>query len=515
MGPFSPARVHHVAHRERGTLSGLTHRALIGWVAIAVAALCGLATPAGSQAARIIVLERDGRAIMTNNPFVPAVTPTPAPSPPGVASAARAGPRAQVPDRNVRTELTRLRRIHAISTAAYRSYLTSLNLALRTVSRLRGTRAAELEAVIENLHNIAARGLLTPSRLPALFLTLTRNRQWWTTGPLLSADQRVQFAGSGIVWEYYPGQGIELQVLGSFSSAQAQCASGQPRLYAQCSALLSELVPLAAHRAGGLTWEYYFDFDGGLPPWTSAMSQGTALQALADAYKALADPFYLTIGSQALAAFTVAPATGVAIGTSVGERYVQYTFDAGRQDEVINAFLQSLIGLDDYAQTSKNPIAARLFAVGTAEAQAELPQFDTGAWSLYQPGIEDDLSYHELVTGFLQQLCAMTKTNVYCTTATHFEQYLKTPPALQLLTARLKARRPSTVNFWVSKISRVGITVLRGAKTLFLTSADFPFGRHTFEIAALRTPGTYTVRLDATDLAGNYSQTEGNVRVSQ
>lgn len=224
--------------------------------------------------------------------------------------------------------------------------------------------------------------MLTPSRLPALFLTLTRNREWWTTGPLLSADQRVQFAGSGIVWEYYPGQGIELQVLGSFSSAQAQCASGQPHLYAQCSALLSELIPLAAHRAGGLTWEYYFDFDGGLPPWTSAMSQGTALQALADAYKALGDPSYLAIVNRALAAFTVAPPSGVAIRTSVGARYVQYTFDPGRQDEVINAFLQSLIGLDDYAQTSKNPLAARLFAAGTAEAQAELPQFDTGAWSL-------------------------------------------------------------------------------------------------------------------------------------
>lgn len=493
----------------------MTQRALFGWVAIAAAAILGSGTPADSQVARVVVLQRDGHAILTNNPFVPAVTSTPAPITSAVASAARALPRAQVGDRNVRSELARLRRIHAISTTGYRSYLASFNLALHTVRRLHGTRAAELEAVIENLHNIAARGLLTPSRLPALFLTLTRNRQWWTTGPLLSADQRVQFAGSGIVWEYYPGQGIELQVLGSFSSAQAQCASGQPHLYAQCSALLSELIPLAALRAGGLTWEYYFDFDGGLPPWTSAMSQGTALQALADAYKALGDPSYLALANRALAAFTVAPPSGVAIRTSVGARYVQYTFDPGRQDEVINAFLQSLIGLDDYAQTSKNPLAARLFAAGTVEAQAELPQFDTGAWSLYQPGVEDDLSYHELVTGFLQQLCAMTRAAIYCTTATHFEQYLKTPPALQLLTGGLKAGRPSTVNFWVSKISRVGITVLQGAKTLFLTSADFPYGRHTFEIPALRARGTYTVRLDATDLAGNYSQTDGNVRVSR
>ena len=460
------------------------------------------------------MLSRDGQAVVTKDPFLPAVTPTPAPLRSAAARAPGAARRADLAEGNVRSELAHLSRVHAISIAAYRSYLGGFNRALRSVTRLHGARRAELEAVIENLHSIAARGMLTASRLPALFLTLNRNRQWWTTGPLLAPDQRVQFAGSGLVWEYYPDQGIELQVLGSFSSAQARCASGQRRVVAQCSALLSELIPLAAHRAGGLTWEYYFDFDGGLPPWTSAMSQGTALQALADAYRALGDRSYLTIGNRALRAFTVAPPAGVAVKTHRGARYVQYTFDPGRRDEVINAFLQSLIGLDDYSQASKNPLAARLFAAGNAEAQAELPRFDTGAWSLYQPGVEDDLSYHDLVTGFLQQLCAMTRADVYCTTAKHFQNYRKTPPALRLLTGRVKAHQQSTVHFWVSKISRVGITVLHDGRTLFLTSADFPYGRHTFEIPALPASGAYTVELDATDLADNYNQIDGTLRVT-
>ena len=54
-------------------------------------------------------------------------------------------------------------------------------------------------------------------------------------------------------------------------------------------------------------------------------------------------------------------------------------------------FLQSLIGLYDYARVSGSQLAGRLFAAGDAQARAELPQFDTGAWSLYQPGIEDSL----------------------------------------------------------------------------------------------------------------------------
>ena len=102
------------------------------------------------------------------------------------------------------------------------------------------------------------------------------------------------------------------------------------------------------------------------------------------------------------------------------------SFAAG--DEVLNAFLKSLIGLYEYAQVSKSPLAARLFAAGNAEAQAELPQFDTGSWSLYKPGVEDTLAYHELVIGLLQKLCAMTKATVYCTTASHFLSYLKSAP---------------------------------------------------------------------------------------
>jgi hypothetical protein len=129
-----------------------------------------------------------------------------------------------------------------------------------------------------------------------------------------------------------------------------------------------------------------------------------------------------------LALFTAAPPSGVAVNTPLGARYVEYSFDPAPGDQVLNAFLQSLIGLDDFAQTSKSPLAARLFSAGNAEAEAELPQFDTGSWSLYKPGVEDSLAYHEFVTELLKRLCAMTRASVYCTTASHFESYLTTAP---------------------------------------------------------------------------------------
>ena len=104
----------------------------------------------------------------------------------------------------------------------------------------------------------------TPSRLPSLFLTLERNRQWWTTEPVLANGARVSFAPSKIVWQYYAGQGIEIQWLATFGKANAYYRSGHEN--ASLRQLLSEVLPLASSRAGGIAWEYEFRFDGGAPP---------------------------------------------------------------------------------------------------------------------------------------------------------------------------------------------------------------------------------------------------------
>jgi hypothetical protein len=463
--------------------------------------------PSTAGAAPVVVLTPAGHALHRNDPYLtmPATTPAPV----VVASAAKAKPKRN--ERTVRTELVRLRNTHAITPAQYGQYNGGFSAAIASEKRLRGTRKTELAAVVNNLHAIAASGQLTPSRLPVLFQTLARNRQWWTTGPLLGSGQRVEFSGSNLVWQYYPGQGIELQVLGTFGKADGLYTAGSAA-YPQLIALLNEMIPLAAQRGGGLTWEYYFKFDGGSPPWTSAMAQGTALEALTRGYQASGDGNYLQIAQQALPIFSVAPKTGVAERTPLGARYLQYSFAPGT--DIINAFLQSLIGLYDYGQVSGSVIAQRLFAAGNAQAQSELPRFDTGAWSLYQPGSEDTLSYHELVTGFLQQLCQRTDAPVYCTTADHFETYLTTLPVLQLVTQRLKFKHQASIAFRLSKVSHVGIVLLRGTQTVFQTSAGFSHGSHSFTIPALKRRGTYTVRLAATDLAGNFARIIGTVQVS-
>jgi hypothetical protein len=503
-------------------------------ILLAVAAV--LTLPASAFAASVLVLGPGGRVTACNDPYLggPALTPAPSGdaltlhspslaargsstggagvgtgtgSPPtstrGTTRTSRAASGKHKKKKNVTfaSVLARMARRGQISAAQQQQARAAFNGALATERKLGGTPRAELAAVTTTAHELAAAGRLWPSRLPMVEATLNANRRWWSHGTLLSYGQRVMFAGSQLVWEYYPGQGIQLQVLGTFGTANGLWQAGQDTQLAQ---LLSEMIPLASHRGGGLTWEYYFTWEGGAPPWTSAMSQATALQALSHAYQATHDRSYLTVAAHALTPFTRTPAQGgVALRTPHGVRFVQYSFTPGTS--ILNAFLQSLIGLDTYAQVSGSQTAAQLFAEGDAEALWELPQFNTGAWSLYQPGEEDDLSYHELVTSFLQKLCTLTAATGYCTTATAFTTDLKTPPALTDLTSRTRARKPFALRFRLSKISKVGLTIRRGTTVVESTSATFPYGVHSFAVPKL-SKGAYTVTLTASDLAGNYTR---------
>ena len=119
------------------------------------------------------------------------------------------------------------------------------------------------------------------------------------------------------------------------------------------------------------------------------------------------------------------------------------------------------------------------------------------------------------MTGFLQQLCSRTNATVYCTTAQHFQTDLRTPPSLSLLTTHARAHKPIALSFQLSKISHVGIVVLRGSQTVFSTSATVPYGVHSFAVPAIKRTGQYTIHLAATDLAGNFNRIVGSIQITR
>jgi hypothetical protein len=416
----------------------------------------------------------------------------------------------------------------AISEATYRQDYSAYLAAKSSLGKLSGTRREELGAVLANVQAMASAGELIPSRLPALFLTLERNRQWWTTGPLLNGESRVSFPGSRIVWEHYPGQGIEIQWLATFGEANGYFLSGNEN--ANLRQLLSEVIPLATQRAGGIAWEYMFRFDGGAPPWTSGLSQGTALQVLARAWSRFKEPADLVAAQQALGIFQTPPPQGVRVTTPAGAMYAEYTY--APSDRILNGFIQSLVGLYDYTSITKDPLGLALFEAGDAEARAIVPRYDTGAWSMYDQFGESDLNYHELLTEFLQHLCERTRKGppltpatatgvqipgdqIYCTTAQRFTADLHTPPAIALLSKTLPGGARAGVQLSLSKVATVVLTVRHGAKVVWSDSATVERGKPRLLWVTPAGGGSFSVELTATDLAGNVSSTSGTVLVSR
>jgi hypothetical protein len=215
--------------------------------------------------------------------------------------------------------------------------------------------------------------------VPLAFETLERNRQWWTTGRLLGYGARVGFRGSELVWQSYPGQGIQVQWLATFGKANGLFTG---RTYdARLRALLDEALALRATRAGGTAYESWFAFSGGRPPWVSALSQGTGLQALSRAAVRLREPRYFTAARDALGIFRVPPPVGVRVDTSTGAHYLQYSF--APRLRIVNGFVQALNGLHDFGALANDDEGRALFGAGEAQLAVELPLADTGAWSRY------------------------------------------------------------------------------------------------------------------------------------
>ena len=383
----------------------------------------------------------------------------------------------------------------------------------------------------------------------------------------------MSFPSSRLIWQYYPGQGIEIQWLATFGKANGYYLSGHEN--GNLRQLLSEAIPLASKRAGGVAWEYLFKFDGGQPPWTSGLSQGTALQVLSRAWSRFADPAYLSAAQQALGVFQTAPPPGVRVRTAAGALYAEYTYAPG--DRILNGFIQALVGLYEYASITKDPLGLRLFEAGDAEARAGVPRYDTGAWSLYDQYGESNLNYHELLTEFLQHLCDRTRKGppstpsappsattttgtsstpapagggaspsagassshgagapavsaggraaqagsgipgdgIYCTTAKRFTDDLGTPPAVALLSKKLPGGARAGVQLSLSKISRVGLIVRKGGRVVWRNSATVERGKPKLLWVTPAKGGAFDVTLTASDLAGNFATATGTIVVTR
>jgi hypothetical protein len=416
--------------------------------------------------------------------------------------------------RTVKRELARLAATGQITTLERDQRLGGFNSVKSAARRLpRGTtRRTELLGVVSTVEGIAAARRLTAPRLVPLWLTLERNRAYWTANTRGPSGSRMSFPGSQLVWQYFPGQGLQFHPLANFAKLNQLWASRSPAM----GDLLDELLALRVPRAGGVAWEYYFAFGGGRPPWVSGLSQGTGIQSIARvAQREGREEEVLPIAKQALGVFRTQTPEGVRVPAPDGAEYALYSFAPNLH--VINGFVQAVVGLYDLGRITGDPEARALYEEGERVARRELPTFDTGAWSLYSRGDvqrESDLSYHQLLRSFLRSMCTRTDDPVYCDTELRLAQYELEAPVVSLATARLRGGTTGKVRVRLSKISRVGLRFSRGGRVVSTKPAVVVgHGTPSLSWTVPRRAGDYDVAVTAVDLAGNVGTAEGTIEV--
>jgi hypothetical protein len=359
---------------------------------------------------------------------------------------------------------------------------------------LPGARARELGGV---LHDVALQWRrYTRPRALALFSMLDANADFLGVNNIPAPRSDI-VAGDGVVYRLFSGHGFQFHPLGNFAALNDHVARGRDE---EAARLAASLAARAVPRGRAKVWEYYFLFGGGRPPWTSGMAQAVAAQALARAGSRLSNR---SLTGAATSAYRAVP-LDLLLGLAAGPWIQHYSFS---RLVVLNAHLQSLLSIWEYATLAADAGASALGGRMEGSAKAMFPRFDTGYWSRYSLGSDSSLHYHEYVVSLLRTLARRSGDDFWAQKAARFQLYLEQPPLFKAASAGTTLyplpaegfRDQARIAYWVSKPSTVGLTV--GGQRF---SGAVSGGWHRFVWRpGRRPPGRYVVRISAVDLAGN------------
>jgi hypothetical protein len=294
-------------------------------------------------------------------------------------------------------------------------YRTAVTRALRDVNTIPKLRAYVVASQLSQLTPLW--DSYTSPRALSLFSQLEANLDYLEAQRL--PDTQLDIAGDdGVVYRWFPHLGFEFHPLANFGVLNNDAATEDVEsTRTLADALLARAVP----RGSRLIWEYQFRFGGGRPPWASGMAQAVGAQALARAGALLQDP---TLATAAVRAFASVP--GLLLSLPSGPWIRLYGFNG---QIVLNAQLQAILSLFEYAQSQEDGAATALAQRLSTTAETLFPRFDTGDWSRYQlGGGYAPREYQKFVTDLLAKLARQTQDPFWVETSKRFHAYYYDPP---------------------------------------------------------------------------------------
>jgi D-glucuronyl C5-epimerase C-terminus/Putative peptidoglycan binding domain len=286
----------------------------------------------------------------------------------------------------------------------------AVDATLESVGVLPPGRGAILGLV---LHEVAAVADAFGPRASVLFEQLRENERSLGARAPEMHDSSVT-DGTGVVYRFYRDHGYQFHPLASFARLNGLAAKGDEEASAR---LAAALVARGVREGRALVWEYRFPY-GGPSVWRSGFAQAAGAQALARAGDLLGDQ---TLFDAARASFRAIP-RDLTLEVGAGDWIQEYGYS---DTAILNAQLQSIISLTEYAKLSGNEEAAAFATSLNDTARAHIGSFDTGCWSLYAlDGNPASLEYHTYHVTLLERLARQTGDAVWQETAARWRGYL-------------------------------------------------------------------------------------------
>ena len=290
-------------------------------------------------------------------------------------------------------------------------YRAALDDALAAIGTLPPGRGASIELV---LGDVAAHAdVYDPSRALALFGMLTANVAHFAENPvpLPPADMTGE---DRVVYRWFAAHGFQFHPLANFATLNGH-AKNQRR--EEAGQLAKAMMARGVKEGRTLTWEYYFPF-AGPGRWTSALAQSAGAQALARTGALLEDDALLA-GARATYR-EIARDLSQSLGGGTWVKEYSYSDMA-----VLNAQLQSIVSLTEYARITKDTEAQRYVERLSTAARTLLPEFDTGCWSRYSlGGSPASDSYHRYHVNLLDRLAEIESHTIWAETGARWKGYL-------------------------------------------------------------------------------------------
>ena len=347
----------------------------------------------------------------------------------GVAMAASPARESKKPADPVRSTILKVARNGGIDATERAGYLRSWSSALSTERRLSGQRRVELGYVIGVVRRLAKAKKLG-ARLKVVFLILDRNREWWAKAGPPGSGARLRFDGSRVIFQYFPGKGLQFHPLANFGQANGYWTG---KRNSDLRSLLDDLV-VPVGRAGRVRHLGVLLRLRRVAAVDLGMAQGTAVQALARGGAAAPRPRLTSRWRSARGAPSSAPTpTGVhsvqgqddwysALQLRAAAERAERDAPGGQRDPDLRGDRRRRDG-----RRLSRPATARRAATSRATTPARGRCTDRPGG---KPGPRGEPQLPHAQPRLRRNLCKATKAESYCTEADHFTAYLKEDPKL-------------------------------------------------------------------------------------